>query len=37
MNQKVYITKHLVEEQRKECDGRAGKGVFSLVDENTRK
>ena len=37
MNQKVYITKHLVEDLRKECDGRAVNGVFFLVDENTRK
>ena len=37
MNQKVYITKNLVEDLRKECDGRAVNGVFFLVDENTRK
>ena len=37
MNQKVYITKHLVEDLRKECVGRAVNGVFFLVDENTRK
>ncbi len=37
MNQKVYITQNLVEDLRKECDGRAANGVFILVDENTRK
>ena len=37
MNQKVYITQNLVEDLRKECDGRAANGVFFLVDENTRK
>lgn len=37
MNQKVYITQNLVEDLRKECDGRATNGVFILVDENTRK
>lgn len=37
MNQKVYITQNLVEDLRKECDGRATNGVFFLVDENTRK
>ena len=37
MNQKVYITQNLVEDLRKECDGRAANGIFFLVDENTRK
>ena len=37
MNQKVYITQNLVEDLRKECDGRPSSGVFILVDENTRR
>lgn len=37
MNQKVYITHNLIEDLRKECDGRAANGVFILVDENTRR
>lgn len=37
MNQKVYITQNLVEDLRKECDGRPSSGVFILVDENTHR
>lgn len=37
MNQKVYITQNLVEDLRKECDGRPSSGVFILVDGNTRR
>ncbi|MCQ2200106.1 MAG: 3-dehydroquinate synthase [Paludibacteraceae bacterium] len=36
MSQKVYITKNLVEDLKNECDGRSPKGVFILVDSNTR-